>query len=124
MITAVSKPHGYVTELGDGSHYFFADTPTADGGSGLYQRPGDILASAYASCYNITVRKLLDARGLAYEEVTTQVEMDRSQPGKLTFRNHTEIQGEIPEEVKEEILREARECPVYRLLQAEKEFLY
>ena len=70
------------------------------------------------------VRKLLDARGLAYEEVTTQVEMDRSQPGKLTFRNHTEIRGEIPEEVKEEILREARECPVYRLLQAEKEFLY
>ena len=45
MITATGKKEPYITELTDGIHLFSADTPLADGGSGLHQRPTDILIS-------------------------------------------------------------------------------
>ena len=60
MITATGKKEPYITELTDGIHLFSADTPLADGGSGLHQRPTDILISALAACVNITTRMLLD----------------------------------------------------------------
>ena len=50
MITATGTKEPYIHELTDGIHLFSADTPLADGGSGLHQRPTDILISALAAC--------------------------------------------------------------------------
>ena len=124
MITATSKTTAHVTELTDGrGHYLFADVPTTDGGSDLYPRPGELLASAYAACMNITARKLLAREGLTCDEVITRVEMDRSDPEHVVFRSKTELRGDLPQEVREQIFTAIQDCPVCQILRAEKSFL-
>ena len=78
MITATSEKGGYKTRLSDGKHVFYADTPTEAGGGDGYQRPTDILLSAYAACVNITTRMLLDEGGYAYDSVETKVDLERT----------------------------------------------
>lgn len=123
MITAVSKKEDYLTEIGNGTKMIMADTPESDGGGDQFLRPGDILASGYAACVNITIRKELNARKLSYDRVVVQVEMDRSNPEKVVFYTKTEIVGNIPQKVKEQIIENAKECPVCNILRAQKEFL-
>ena len=124
MITATSMDHGHVTQLTNGrGHYIFADNDATGGGTDLYQRPGELLAEAYAACTNITARMLLEEAGYPDAKVVTRVEMDRDDPDKLTFYTRTDISGEVPEEVKAEVLERITRCPVCRMLRAEKEFL-
>ena len=112
MITATGKKEPYITELTDGIHLFSADTPLADGGSGLHQRPTDILISALAACVNITTRMLLDKESLPYDRVVVQADLDRIDTA------HVDIQGDIPREKKEAIIARVSRCPVCKLLRS------
>ena len=123
MITAVSKSDNYITELSDGKHTFYADTLEHEGGSDMYARPTDILCSAYAACTNITTRMVLDREGLKYDKVTVWADIDRTDLNNVKFYIHTEIEGDIPQEKKDEIIQRVKRCPVCRILKAEKEFL-
>lgn len=124
MIKAVSKEKNFVTEITNGrGHSVYSDVNFDDGGSNLYERPGELLASAYAACMNITARKLLKQKGITDCEVVTEVEMDRSNPDKTVFYANTEIKGDISQEDRQDILREIKNCPVCRILKGEKEFL-
>lgn len=118
MITATSQSPNYVTQLTDGKHVFYADTPLAGGGSDLYQRPGDILASALAACVNITTRMLLEEQSLPYRQVTVQVDLDRSDPDHPILTAHVDIQGDILPEQKAAILSRVTRCPVCQFLRA------
>jgi len=123
MITATSKGKDYVTELTDGrGHYVFADVEPDAGGENLYQRPGELLAEAYAACMNITARQLLTGAGYPGVEVVTKVEMDRSDPAKTVFYSRTDIAGDIPADVKAMVLDKITRCPVCKILAGEKEF--
>ena len=79
--------------------------------------------SAFAACMNMTTRGLLNERNASYEEVVTKVELDRSDLDHLTFFYQTEIIGDVPEEIRQQVLREAENCDVCRMLRAEKTFL-
>ncbi|MCI9606244.1 MAG: OsmC family peroxiredoxin [Oscillospiraceae bacterium] len=118
MITATGKKEPYITELTDGIHLFSADTPLADGGSGLHQRPTDILISALAACVNITTRMLLDKESLPYDRVVVQADLDRIDPDHPAFTAHVDIQGDIPREKKEAIIARVSRCPVCKLLRS------
>ena len=122
MITAISKGDNYITELSDGKHTFYADTLEHEGGSDMYARPTDILCSAYAACTNITPRMVLDREGLKYDKVTVWVDIDRTDLNNVKFYIHTEIEGDIPQEKKDEIIQRVKRCPVCRILKADKEF--
>ncbi len=123
MITATSKKDSYITELSDGKHIFYADTLEHEGGSDMYARPTDILCSAYAACTNITTRMVLDREGLKYDKVTVWADIDRTDLNNVKFYIHTEIEGDIPQEKKDEIIQRVKRCPVCRILKADKEFL-
>ena len=123
MIKATSKDGGYITELTNGKHTFYADTIEHEGGSDMYARPTDILCSAYAACTNITTRMVLDREGLKYDKVTVWTDIDRTDLNNVKFYIHTEIEGDIPQEKKDEIIERVKRCPVCRILKAEKEFL-
>ena len=123
MIKATSKDGGYITELTNGKHTFYADTIEHEGGSDMYARPTEILASAYAACTNITTRMVLDREGLQYDKVTVWTDIDRTDLNNVKFYIHTEIEGDIPQEKKDEIIERVKRCPVCRILKAEKEFL-
>ena len=123
MITATGKKYNYITELSDGKHTFYADTIEHEGGSDMYARPTDILCSAYAACTNITTRMVLDREGLKYDKVTVWADIDRTDLNNVKFYIHTEIEGDIAQEKKDEIIQRVKRCPVCRILKADKEFL-
>lgn len=123
MIKATSMGDNYITELTNGKHTFYADTIEHEGGSDMYARPTEILASAYAACTNITTRMVLDREGLKYDKVTVYTDIDRTDLNNVKFFIRTEIDGDIPQEKKDEIIERVKRCPVCRILRAEKEFL-
>lgn len=123
MIKATSMGDNYITELTNGKHTFYADTIEHEGGSDMYARPTEILASAYAACTNITTRMVLDREGLKYDKVTVYTDIDRTDLNNVKFFIRTEIEGDIPQEKKDEIIERVKRCPVCRILKAEKEFL-
>lgn len=123
MITATSKGKNYHTEITNGKHVIWSDTPVADGGSDEYQRPGDILASSLAACMNITARKIMDKKGLEYREVKTYIDLDRSNPDKFVFKTKMVIDADFADEIKAEITETVKRCPVCNILAGEKEFV-
>ena len=123
MITVRGVADKRMATLSNGSCTYYADVPAESGGTGLYPRPGEYLMSAFAACMNMTTRGLLNERNASYEEVVTKVELDRSDLDHLTFFYQTEIIGDVPEEIRQQVLREAENCDVCRMLRAEKTFL-
>lgn len=118
MIIATSEKSNYVTDIVDGEYQL-----KADGRGGNYQRPTHILASAYASCMNITVRKLLDKKNLCYDKVIVYVDFDNSHSEKTIFSYKIEILGDIDQTVKDEIIKSVNDCSVCKILKSQKEFI-
>ena len=123
MITVRGGADKRMATITTGTCTYYADATVESGGSGLYPRPGEYLMSAFAACMNMTTRGLLNERNVSYEEVVTRVELDRSDLDRLTFFYKTEIIGDMPEEVRQQVLREIENCDVCRMLRAEKTFL-
>ncbi len=116
MVTSTSEKAPYRTTVTDGTSFLSADTTVEHGGQGGAFRPHDLLCAALASCLNMTVRMILERRGLAYETVRVQVDLDRSDPIAPVFRYDMEITGDIDPRIKQEILRKAANCPVHKTL--------
>lgn len=123
MITVKGGMDKRLATLSNGSCTYYADVPPESGGKGLYPRPGEYLVSAFAACMNMTARGLLNERSVSYKEVVTHVELDRSDLDHLTFFYRTEILGDVPEEIRQQVLREVENCDVCRMLRAKKTFL-
>lgn len=118
MIVAKSEKNRYITDIADGEYSL-----KADGRNGIYQRPTHILASAYAACMNITVRKLLDKKALQYDQVIVSVDFDNSDTNKTIFSYKIDIIGDIDEKDKKEIIAKANDCSVCQILKSKKEFI-
>ena len=123
MITVRGGAGKRMATINNGTCTYYADAAVESGGSGLYPRPGEYLMSAFAGCMNMTARGLLDELSASYAEVVTKVELDRSNLDRLTFFYKTEIIGDVPEEIRQQVLREIENCDVCRMLRAEKTFL-
>jgi len=116
MITAVNGPENYRVELGNGSRTIQADVNAEKGGGGNGFRPHELLAAAYASCLNISVRMILDRLKMPYSGVRVEVDLDRGVEGKTIFLSRIQIDGDIPEEDKRKVLALASNCPVRQTL--------
>lgn len=123
MITAKSRGKNYLTEITDGTHTFFSDSPIPDGGGDRGARPTDILAGALAACMNITARMVIDRMGLEYRTVTTYIDVDRDDPDNVIFKTKLVIDADFPQETKDLIAEKVSRCPVCRILRADKEFI-
>ena len=60
--------------------------------------------------------------GLKHGTVTVMVDMDNSTPGVSKFYKKIEIDADIPQEKKDELIKRADSCPVCNILKNEKEF--
>ena len=78
--------------------------------------------SGYAACMNIMIRRWMNEDGLAFRNVTVMVDMDNSTPGVSKFYKKIEIDADIPQEKKDELIKRADSCPVCNILKNEKEF--
>lgn len=124
MITAVSRENRYKTDIAGKSASITMDMPEASGGSGGALVPFELLLSGFASCLNITIRMLLDKKGVPYRQVKVTADEDRNRkPGAMIISWQAEIDGDIPEEDKQKYISRAFEkCPVHNALAGNIEF--
>jgi Predicted redox protein, regulator of disulfide bond formation len=122
MIISESKNENYCTEISNQTTVVFSDVTEEKGGGGQYFRPHDLLCAGYASCLNITVRMVLDSKNIEYEKVIVKIDLDRSCEHKTRFLYDIDILGNIPDDIKQQIIKIASNCPVRKTLSKEIEF--
>ena len=122
MITAEGGQDRYSTLLSNGSALIHADTTQDKGGDGKYFRPHDLLCAGYAACLNISIRMVMDYMSVKYDNVLTQVDLDRSKDDKTIFLYQVEIVGDITPETKEAVIAKALNCPVRKTLSKALDF--
>lgn len=124
MITAISKEKNYKTDIMGESASITMDMPVASGGSGGALVPFELLLGGFASCLNITIRMLLDKKGVSYRQVKVTAGEDRNKkPGAMIISWQAEIEGDIPEEDKQKYIARAFEkCPIHNALAGNIEF--
>ena len=122
MVSAKGLKTNYHSEITAGEHKYIADARPARGGTGEYPRPGDFLAVTLAACMNITMRQILDKRGISYTNVETLVDLDRSVPDVTTFKSKFIIDGDIDDATREDVISEAENCAICNILRGEKKF--
>ena len=123
MVTATSKERNYVTEITDGEHIIYSATIASDNGTGEYVNPADMVISALAACLNITLRKRMRAEGLVWDNVTVHVDMNRKNPEDIKIYTKIIIEGDIPQEKKDELIANVLDCPICKVLRGNKTFL-
>ena len=94
MITASNTNIPYCVTITNGDTSVYSDVAKERGGKAEAFRPHEFLCAAYASCFHITLCKLLDKEKLSYEQVIVSVDLDRSVEGQTKFLYQCEIIGE------------------------------
>ena len=93
MITASQTKTPYCVTITNGDTSVYSDVAKERGGKEKAFRPHEFLCAAYASCFHITLCKLLDKEKLSYEQVIVSVDLDRSVEGQTKFLYQCEIIG-------------------------------
>ena len=107
MITASQTKTPYCVTITNGDTSVYSDVAKEKA-----FRPQLFLCAAYASCFHITLCKLLDKEKLSYEQVIVSVDLDRSVEGQTKFLYQCEIIGAIENAKKEELMKKASRCPI------------
>jgi putative redox protein len=98
-----------------------SDTTTDKGGQENGIRPHDILAAAYASCLNISVRMACDKKQLSIDSVISKVGLIR-EDSKTIFTYQINFSNTVPDNTKHEILKMIENCPIRKTLSKPIEF--
>lgn len=65
---------------------------------------------------------VLDRKNIEYEKVIVKIDLDRSYENKTRFLYNIDIIGNISEDLKQQIIDIASNCPVRKTLSKEIEF--
>ncbi|CAG7635977.1 OsmC family protein [Paenibacillus allorhizosphaerae] len=122
MVISKNGNENYTTEIFNGTETICSDVTKEKGGSGQHFRPHDLIEAGFASCLNITTRMVLDSMNLGYEDVTVQVDLDRSSDARTIFNYRIDIAGELDEETKRVVVNKVMNCPVKKTLSKPLEF--
>ncbi|MDP5120378.1 MAG: OsmC family protein [Spirosomaceae bacterium] len=126
MPTKISAKHGTIgfqTILSNGRHAIIGDEPISSKGTDLGFSPTDLVLAGLAMCKTATVRFIARKKGWNVTEVEAQLEqvVKRGQDGKLTTHVQValQIEGDLTDEQRAELTREADACYVHRMLQGD-----
>ncbi|MDW3209092.1 MAG: OsmC family protein [Reichenbachiella sp.] len=121
MIECVSDKTRHCCKTEINGFLIQSDATKDKGGQENGVRPHDILATAYASCLNMSVRMACDKKQIPIDSVTSKVELVR-QDSKTIFKYQIDFKNPLPENTKREILVMIENCPVRRTLSKPIEF--
>ena len=122
-INIKSLPIGYQSIISNGRFAIVGDEPTAGKGTDLGFSPEDLILAALASCKVSTVRFIARKKGWDVRDVDAQLEMtvkrnlDRSLASRV--RIAIQIEGDLTDEQRAELLHEADNCYVHRMIKGE-----
>ena len=63
------------------------------------------------------------AEGLVWDNVTVHVDMNRKNPEDIKIYTKIIIEGDIPQEKKDELIANVLDCPICKVLRGGKTFL-
>ena len=122
-ISIKNLPLGYQSIISNGRHAIVGDEPLTGKGTDLGFSPEDLILAALASCKVNTVRFIARKKGWEIRDVDAQLELavkrnaDRSLVS--TVQVFLKIEGDLTDEQRAELLREADHCYVHRMILGE-----
>tara|TARA_B110000091_G_scaffold135168_1_gene144682 strand:- start:505 stop:918 length:414 start_codon:yes stop_codon:yes gene_type:complete len=116
-------PTGYQSFITNGKHAVVGDEPETSKGTDLGFSPEDFILSSLAMCKVATVRFIARKNNWIIRDVDGEFEMNvkRGAGGKLTtsVTAAIKIEGDLTEEQKVELLKQADNCYVHRMIEGE-----
>ncbi len=119
QVTARNIPEGYQTIISNGTNGYLADEPVADNGTGLGFAPYDFLLASLAACKTMTVRYVARQKGWPLNDVTAQLDLVTERRDGEVFTKITatiQLDGDLTDDQRAQLLRAADRCPVHRML--------
>ena len=124
-INIKSLPTGYQSIISNGRTAIVGDEPVSSKGTEQGFSPEDLILAALASCKVSTVRFIARKKGWDIRDVDAQLEMsvkrnaDRSLVSQVTIA--LKIEGDLSDEQRTELMQEADNCYVHRMVKGEWE---
>ena len=115
-------PEGYQSIITNGKHSIKGDEPITSKGTDLGLSPTELVLSGIAMCKVATVRYIARKKGWEIGNVDAQLsqEVKREDSGlKTHVKVNISIEGNITDEQRTELLKQADSCYVHRMIMGE-----
>jgi len=116
-------PTGFQSFISNGRHAIMGDEPVKSKGTDLGFSPPELLLAGIAMCKVATVRYIARKKGWDIGNVDGRLvqKVKRGKDRKLAtdIKVHIEIEGNLTDEQREELLRESDACYVHRMIEGE-----
>jgi len=122
QIKIKNLPEGYQSIITNGKHSIIGDEPLSSRGTDLGLSPTELVLAGLAMCKVTTVRYIARKNGweIGNIEAELQQKVDREPEGmKTTVTIDLQIEGNITDDQRAELLRKAGSCYVHRMLKGE-----
>jgi putative redox protein len=115
-------PEGYQSIISNGTHSIVGDEPVKSKGTDLGLSPSELVLSGLALCKVATVRFIARKNNWEIGEVRAELsqEVKRETDGlKTNIKVAIHIDGDISQEQKDELLKQANACYIHRQIMGE-----
>jgi putative redox protein len=122
QIRIKNLPEGYQSIITNGKHTIIGDEPLSSNGTDLGLAPSELVLSGLAMCKVATVRYIARKNGWEIrnvEAILTQEVRKEINGLKTNVKIDIKIEGEIDDSQREELLKQADNCYIHRLLKGE-----
>ena len=122
VIKIKNLQEGYQSILTNGTHSIVGDEPVKSKGTDLGLSPSELVLSGLAMCKVATVRYIARQKGWVIGEVKAELsqEVKRDSDGlKTTIQVAINIEGNISQVQKDELLKQANACYIHRQIMGE-----
>lgn len=110
-------PIGYQSIITNGKHTIVGDEPISSKGTDLGLSPSELVLSGLALCKAATVRYIARQKGWEIGDVNAELsqEVKRDSNGlKTNIKVKISIEGDISDDMRNELLKQADSCYVHR----------
>lgn len=125
-INIKNLPIGYQSVISNGKHAILGDEPIPSKGTDLGFSPVELLLAGISMCKVATIRNVARRKGWEIGEVDAQLEQSaqRQQDGnfKTVVTSRIQIEGNLTDEQRNKLIKEADNCYVTRLVRGDWEF--
>lgn len=121
-INITNLPTGYQSVISNGKHAILGDEPVKSKGTDLGFSPTDLVLSGIAMCKVATVRYIARLKNWEIGNVDAELEQEVTRNGR-ELSTHVKvkitIEGDITEEQRLELLKQADACYVHRMIEGD-----
>lgn len=122
VIKIKNLPEGYQSIITNGTHTIVGDEPVKSKGTDLGLSPSELVLSGLAMCKVATVRFIARKNNWKIGEVRAELSQEIKRDSsvlKTNIKVAIHIEGDISQEQKDELLKQANACYIHRQLMGE-----